>query len=285
MFAKNLYLSIFVVVTLCHLVYGLPRNMVKNTPENIERLANLGPHDLAEELSGQFEGDIILTDEQASLIEGGSTIRQGLVQERFRWKNNIVYYLIEESHFDQAQKEFIREGLDTLEGATCLKFIPYEATVHGPDYIHVIGNESGCFSSVGRVGGRQRLNLQNSYQPAEGCLRIGTIMHEFIHAVGFYHMQSATLRDRYVEIIWDNIEEDKKGNFNKHDFDWVTSFGIEYDYDSVMHYGKYGFAIDSSKETIKPLDPNAEVGQRLELSPKDIQKLNRMYRCAEHPAF
>ena len=40
-----------------------------------------------------------------------------------------------------------------------------------------------------------------------------TIMHEFIHALGLYHVQSREDRDKYVEIKWDNIKEKVKHNF------------------------------------------------------------------------
>ena len=47
------------------------------------------------------------------------------------------------------------------------------------------GDDSGCWSFVGRQGGRQVLNLQRS-----GCVRPGTVEHEMLHALGTYHEQS-----------------------------------------------------------------------------------------------
>lgn len=70
------------------------------------------------------------------------------------------------------------------------------------------GEDSGCWSYVGRSGGRQTLNLQRSY-PGNGCFRNGTIVHEFLHAAGFFHQQSAPERDDYVEIVWENIQPGK----------------------------------------------------------------------------
>ena len=51
------------------------------------------------------------------------------------------------------------------------------------------------------IGGSQRLSLTDS------CIeRHGTIMHEFLHALGFHHEHKRADRDDYVTIHWDNIE-------------------------------------------------------------------------------
>lgn len=96
---------------------------------------------------------------------------------------------------------------------------------------------------VGRQGGRQELHLE-LFDVETGCFRLSTVVHEFMHAIGFYHMQSAPERDEYVEIIWDNIEDGLAHNFNKYEDNYVNNFGVEYDYSSVMHYGPTAFSIN-----------------------------------------
>lgn len=74
-------------------------------------------------------------------------------------------------------------------------------------------------------GGRQQLNLTPN-QIEVGCFRLGTIIHEFLHALGFYHMQSASERDDYVEIVWENIQSGTEGNFAKYNDSIITNFGV-----------------------------------------------------------
>lgn len=88
--------------------------------------------------------------------------------------------------------------------------------------------------------GRQQLNLQ-LFEPGVGCFRSGTVVHEFLHTLGFYHMQSATERDDYVMIAWEHIIPGMEHNFNTYGADVITNFGVEYDVVSVMHYNAYAF--------------------------------------------
>lgn len=146
------------------------------------------------------------------------------------------------------------------------------------EQIYFQTKELGCYSALGRQGGRQVLNIHNA-KSGKGCFTNGTIIHEFIHALGFHHMQSASDRDDYIEIIWENIENGKERNFAKTNNSDVTDFGFPYDYHSVMHYSAKAFSVNGN-ETIVSLDPeHAEFGQRYEMSKYDGERIRAMYNC------
>ncbi|KAG4066430.1 hypothetical protein HA402_007066 [Bradysia odoriphaga] len=223
------------------------------------------------ELNDKFQGDIILTKEQEEQLFGMK--RTGLVNDNYRWPNNTVVYEIS-SAFEQNRVESIELGLRRIEEVTCIRFVKRTDEVN---YVFVTANNAGCSSNVGFLNnGMQRLNLE----PGDFCFRIGTIIHEFLHTLGFYHMHSATERDDYVTIMWENIQPGTESNFNTYGADRITNFGVEYDILSVMHYNAYS-ATRNGFATIVPHDISLidEMGQRTGLSPKDIARINRMYNC------
>lgn len=71
---------------------------------------------------------------------------------------------------------------------------------------------------------------------------------------------------------------DKKHNFEKYNRSQIDSLGSKYDYLSIMHYSSFAFG--NGNVTIIPKDPFAiQLGQRLGLSPLDVQQANLLYRC------
>ena len=56
---------------------------------------------------------------------------------------------------------------------------------------------------VGAIGGEQILNM------GPGCQYVGLVLHEFGHAIGYFHEHNRPDRDKTVNILWDNIQDGK----------------------------------------------------------------------------
>ena len=55
---------------------------------------------------------------------------------------------------------------------------------------------SGCYSYVGFQG----VNHQTISLREVGCLSRGTVQHEFMHALGFYHEQARPDASKHIQI-------------------------------------------------------------------------------------
>ncbi|XP_060644802.1 seminal metalloprotease 1-like [Drosophila nasuta] len=215
---------------------------------------------------GYFEGDMMFSP----------LARNGLRSETYHWPNGIVSYYIN-SNIDQAHRDHIQLGMRIIELKSCLTF--KEVSKDQSEYVNITAESGGCYTAVGYQRRVQQLNLE-TYDLDEGCYRLGTIMHEILHAVGFFHQQSTWNRDDFVHIATENIADGKEHNFEKYSENLVENFDQTYDYGSVMHYTPYGFS-KNGEMTIVPLEEGAEkvMGQRVQMSQIDIDKLNIMYKC------
>ena len=87
--------------------------------------------------------------------------------------------------------------------------------------------------------------------PKSSCTFGRTLIHELIHGLSGRHTQTRYDRDTHVEILWDNIKENKKKEFKicQKWCDFNKKF--PYDCESVMHYARNQMAKDKSKPTIR----------------------------------
>ena len=93
-----------------------------------------------EELSGQFEGDIVLTAAQRDAITG--VTRNGLVDLTARWPNNVVKYEITDQ-LNESEKQQVLTSLRTIESVSCIRFEERSAT--DTDYVEVIVSLRCCY--------------------------------------------------------------------------------------------------------------------------------------------
>ena len=128
------------------------------------------------------------------------------------WLHIISYILCNYIIFFKDSSEIltIKQALKQIEDSTrvygnrVVRFDEiYESqTYRYSNYIRVIRG-IGCYSYVGRQKNEKYQYLSLGF----GCVTIGIIQHEFMHALGFFHEQSRPDRDDYVTIYYQNIQQ------------------------------------------------------------------------------
>ncbi|PIO59987.1 astacin [Teladorsagia circumcincta] len=146
-----------------------------------------------------FEGDINLTEEQLSALEANLNQRTTRPKRQASkdaplWENKKVFYYFDPS-INEAMKDLVKKATSYISARTCITFVE-NATAE--NRIRVFSG-SGCYSNIGMTGGEQDLSLE------PGCNTVGIVGHEFIHALGVWHMQSRFDRDTFITVDVTNV--------------------------------------------------------------------------------
>ncbi|CAN9506866.1 unnamed protein product [Ophioblennius macclurei] len=172
------------------------------------------------------------------------------------------------NQYSQRERNTIVQGLQSFAQSTCIRFTPVNK--EHKDFVD-IQSRSGCFSFVGRRGGSQVVSLSR-----QGCVFRQIIQHELLHALGFNHEQTRSDRDQHVRILMQNVIRGMEHNFRKIQ---TNNLGTPYDYNSVMHYGRFAFSRNRQPTIIPIPDPTVAIGRATQMSRIDILRVNRLYRC------
>jgi len=155
--------------------------------------------------------------------------------------------------------------MEEFQKKTCIKFRPKTSSDRA--YIQ-LQNGAGCDSYVGRVGGKQDVNLN-----IQGCLSHSTIVHELGHAIGFLHTHQRQDRDNFIKVNFENIA-------NEYRDQWDKERGrnlVPYDTTSVMHYDSYA-ASKNGKPTMVTKSGGI-IKDPPGLSSNDVKAIKLLYKC------
>lgn len=229
-----------------------------------------------EEVDGMaiFEGDILFNPAQLAQgesIENGRTSGAGNAAADHLWPNNTVYYSIDAALPD---KQRVTDAILMWDVYSNLTFIESSSQ---PNRIKFVPSD-GCFSFIGMIGGVQEIRVGPLCQA-------GNVMHEIGHAIGLFHEHTRSDRDRYIGINWSNIHDSLWYAFDKYE-QRVNEDGIVYfmgfdhgqfDFGSIMMYGRFAFAQNTSIPTITKKDGTTYDAQRTLPSQSDLAIINDMY--------
>lgn len=215
-----------------------------------------------------WTGDVRLGP-AAELEHRGASISSGLWpsgEVRYKWAAGI----------DGTAKARLQEAMQEWASRTPVRFV--EADPGEADgYVEFRSSEAGCSANLGapKDGVLHVLNLA-----VPGCTSRNTALHELGHVLGMMHETARADRDTYVTVHWDNVQAGYAHNFDKHSNGKGVDRGA-YDYDSIMHYHSFAFAIDPAKPTIEWANGKLLLGSNQGLSSGDVAAVSAMYAASD----
>jgi hypothetical protein len=177
------------------------------------------------------------------------------------------------------ERQHMRTAMDWWTLTTGVKFV---YRVNEPAFMFVTRSPDANISwsrAIGRRGDGQNVEIADSHWSDHGI-----IAHELCHALGWLHEQARPDQEAFVTIEWDNIPENRWGQFEINE--GSLTLGLPYDYGSIMHYRACSFSVcdtcaadDGDCRTITTVDEEWQdrIGQRDHLSEGDILDVSTVY--------
>uniref|UniRef100_A0A7E4V8V1 Metalloendopeptidase n=1 Tax=Panagrellus redivivus TaxID=6233 RepID=A0A7E4V8V1_PANRE len=184
------------------------------------------------------------------------------------YNKSYIPYVIDMSV--QKIEPLIKQGIAVWEKHTCVKFHQLQANETKDLSRYILIKDKGI------CGLYLKMQNENNQDLSFGnrCHSFTTILHELGHVLALIHTHSRSDRDKYIEML--RPKNDTDVNFRAMPEKVLASFGMPYDYMSVMQYeGTYG-----PQRALMPAYQYL-MGRPDELAFTDIAMVNLFYKCAE----
>ena len=183
------------------------------------------------------------------------------------WPSPEIPFKIEEG----VEIKPIMDAIAHFETSTPIRFVPLQPG--DENGIVFIPGEEHCASQLGMVGGIQPILL------SKNC-GFEQVVHEIMHALGFVHEHSREERDKFINVNWDNIDEDFRSQFNIIPDHMVHNYigsVFSFDYESIMLYPETAFAKGKSLKTLESKTSEAIRPSTTGLSQTDKDRIYYLY--------
>ncbi|VDN05899.1 unnamed protein product [Thelazia callipaeda] len=187
-----------------------------------------------------------------SALPKGSALRWSKIRDTSG--NYVIPYIITGS-FDSEEHRIILAAMKAIEKNTCIRF---KKRTHQSSFIDLQNKYSeGCYSTVGHFPGRNVVMLEAN--EVATCIEYDIVLHELLHSVGLWHEHMRHDRDQYIKVHYEMIQPGMYSQFEKISTNLGSTYGIPYNYRSIMHYSKDAFAKWPGAVTMETSDPKFQV--------------------------
>ncbi|CAL4073653.1 unnamed protein product [Meganyctiphanes norvegica] len=235
-----------------------------------------------DEFSQFSEGDLVADNEGyiMSSLDGNTKISQW--DNARIWPGAKVPYKIFDVEDDEEAYYLTMYAIDAMNAVGCVQFV--NETDPKEDYLNIVLGDSLSSQLGNQRTGAQNLSITRIENWPNAGLNSGSIMHEFMHSLGFGHEHNRPDRDTYVEIHPDNlINSDNEPYFFKYipNGDFNTENLLDYDVHSLMHATSFikTLAVDPQDPVITGKNDNGYLGQRNDLTDLDKERMKITYSC------
>lgn len=179
------------------------------------------------------------------------------------WSTRVIPYHIQP---DVVNPDRIQQAL-ALFDRTVLRFVQH---TNEQDALVFENAEGVCKSYVGRIGGFQPIWIPPGCGPSE-------IAHEILHALGFIHEQNRFDRDEFINVLFNNIEEKYRFNFEKLPPEYMLVSGLApFDFNSLMMYPVWMF-VSGGQATMESKIRDRQIQPSPGLSDADVARVNAAF--------
>ncbi len=188
------------------------------------------------------------------------------------WPNGSIPYEFDDSLDDPIQIEIIKKVTNQLNELASIHFHPRKASEE--HYVLFKRGAQHCYANVGFRFGVTLVSLSSRCGEKE-------INHELFHVLGFYHEQNRPDRDDYIEVLWENIDEENWAQFEKFAIEsYPTNLqdteNNPFEFSTIMLYDSRAFSNTSDFSMVK-VDGTDFSSPFTSPTPTDVGRLKKLY--------
>ncbi|ESP01903.1 hypothetical protein LOTGIDRAFT_172278 [Lottia gigantea] len=171
------------------------------------------------------------------------TKRYAITDQERMWDYGVVPYSFSSDVTDVMARTY-RGVFDALEKRTCISFVEWDGTesfYSNRSLNHMVHlnfvDQGGCWAYLGRYTYR----TTNIAQDISCCYVGRTCLHEIMHSLSMEHEHTSPLRDGWLRVNWDNLNEDGQFQFSVIDPLMLGRESWGFDIKSFVSYGTTEF--------------------------------------------